>query len=333
MVFHRLRPWHLALILVAVLAALAAGCGGDDEDEGAGGGQFGGGSAPGSAIKPDDFKGARFTVGSKEFSEQLVLGQITVEALKAGGAFVRDKTGIEGSEATRKALTSGDIDMYWEYTGTAQLVHLDQEPIANPGAQYAAVSSADKANGITWLDPAPANNSFAIAARREVRRPLDVKTISELKRLVKRRPQDAKLCLAEEFARRADGLPGLQKTYGFDYPSNLLVEVDNEGEIYGEIDRGTKCTFGEVFLTDGRITANELYVLWDDKNFFTSYNPALTVRSEVLQKNPKLKAFFNEMAGKLTSDTLRSLNAQVDVERRAPDEVARSFLEANGFTG
>ena len=166
-----------------------------------------------------------------------------------------------------------------------------------------------------------------------MRRPLGVRTISDLKDLIARSPQDATLCLAEEFARRSDGLPGVEKAYGFEYPSNLLVQIEEEGEIYGEIDKGTRCTFGEVFLTDGRIVANELYVLEDDKRFFTSYNPALNVRSDILQKNPKLEDLFNDIAAQLDSDTLRSLNAQVDVEGRPPDEVARSFLEANGFTG
>ena len=319
--------------VLALLAALAVGCGDDEGNDSSGGGTGGGGGAPGSAIRPEDFKEARITVGSKEFTEQLILGQITIEALKAGGALVRDNTGLKGSEATRKALTGRQIDMYWEYTGTAQVVHLDQEPTSDAQAQYRDVSRADSENGITWLKPAPANNAYAIAARREIRRPLEITTISDLKRVVERSPGDASLCLAEEFATRPDGLPGIEKTYGFRYPPDLLVRMPNEGVIYGEVDKGARCTFGEVFLTDGRITANELYTLEDDKRFSTTYNPALNVRSEVLRKHPKLRDLFNDIAAKLDTDTLRDLNARVDVGGRRPDEAARSFLEANGFTG
>ncbi len=330
---RRLRSSRCAGLLVVVVAALAVGCGADDEGESSGGGTGGGGAAPGSAIRPEDFKGARFTIGSKEFTEQLVLGQIAVEALKAGGALVTDKTGLAGSEAARKALTDGDIDMYWEYTGTGQLLYLDQEPSSDPKTQYQEVSEADKENGITWLAAAPANNAYAIAVRREARRPLDVQTISDLKGLVERKPADAGLCLAEEFAERSDGLPGIEKTYGFSYPADLIVTMRSEGDIYDEVDKGARCTFGEVFLTDGRIVGNDLIVLEDDKGFATTYNPALNIRTEVIEKHPKLKDLFGDIAERLDNDTLRKLNAQVDVNGATPDEVARGFLEDNGFTG
>ena len=329
-------PSRLVLALLALLAALAVGCGAQDEEAGrnaAGGGTGGGGAPPGTAIRPDDFRGARLTVGSKEFTEQLVLGQITVEALKAGGALVRDNTGIKGSEAIRRALTSGDIDMYWEYTGTAQLVHLDQQPTADAEEQYQAVSQADAANGIVWLRPAPANNAYGIAVRREARRPLEVRTISDLAELVGRHPRDATLCVAREFVERSDGLPGIERTYGFEYPAELLVTLPAEGGIYEEVDRGARCIFGEVFLTDGRINANDLVVLEDDKGFSTTYHPALNVRRQVLERHPQLQELFDEIAARLDNDTLRDLNAQVDVGGRRPDEVARRFLDANGFTG
>ena len=315
-----------ALLLTGALALSA--CGGDDTGIGAGGG--GGGGEGGTDV---DLSGVSLAVGSKEFTEQLVLGQITIEALRAGGALVRDETGLEGSKAARRALISGDIDMYWEYTGTAQLVFLEQSPIADAERQYRAVSQADEANGIVWLEPAPANNAYGIAVRREARRPLDVSTISDLERVVARSPRDASLCAAEEFLRRPDGLPGIERTYGFDYPSDLVVRLRDEGRIYGEVERGARCTFGEVFLTDGRITANDLVVLEDDRRFSTTYNPALNVRAEVLRRYPELEELFEEIASRLDTATLRDLNAAVDIEGRSPDEVARSFLDANGITG
>ncbi len=112
-----------------------------------------------------------------------------------------------------------------------------------------------------------------------------------------------------------------------------VLEAGRLGSIYGEVREGGRCTFGEVFLTDGRIVDNELIVLEDDNGFATTYNPALNVRRGVLREHPKLKDFFNAIAAKLDNDTLRTLNARVDLDKRRPDEVARSFLEANGFTG
>ncbi|MDP9399641.1 MAG: hypothetical protein M3P39_01520 [Actinomycetota bacterium] len=169
-------------------------------------------------------------MGSKEFTEQLVLGQITAEALRAAGALVSDRTGIEGSEATRRALTAGQADMYWEYTGTAQLVHLGQEPVSDPERQYAQVARADRANAVEWLAPAPPTT-----------------------------PSRS---------------PGLQRAYGMRYPSELVVLLPDEGEIYGEVDRGVRRNVGEVFLTDGRIVANELFVLEDDRRFLATYTRA-----------------------------------------------------------
>lgn len=105
-----------------------------------------------------------------------------------------------------------------------------------------------------------------------------------------------------------------------------------EDEIYAAVDQGAPCTFGEVFLTAGRNEANELYILEDDKGFFTSYHPALNVRIPVLREHPRLEPVFEAIAAELTTERLRSLNARVAVEGAPPDEVARDFLEASGFT-
>ena len=148
--------------LMAVLAAAAlavTACGGGAEAPPAGGG---GGGSP-SAV---DLSGASFTVGSKEFTEQKVLGQIAVQALRASGADVKDLVSITGSTNVRTALTSGQLDMYWEYTGTGWTTHLQHEPASaakDPAQLFQAVKDEDQKNKIHWLDPAPLNNSYAIA--------------------------------------------------------------------------------------------------------------------------------------------------------------------------
>ena len=255
--------------LVAVLTLIAAGCGG------------GGG---GSAAEKADLSGAELTVGSKEFTEQLILGQITLQALEAAGATVNDQIGLAGTVAARKALTSGEIDMYWEYTGTGWITHLGHtDPIPDRQKQFEAVAKEDlKKNDVKWLDPpAPANNTYAIAVRSEAYDKLGVKTLSDFKQLVEENPEQATICVGTEFSTRDDGLPGMEKAYGFKFPNGNVTTID-EGQIYQAVDKGNQCNFGEVFQTDGRIEGLDLELIEDDKNFFPIYNPALNVRTEIV---------------------------------------------------
>jgi osmoprotectant transport system substrate-binding protein len=309
--------------LVVVLSVVAAGCGGAG---GSGGGNVGGGEA-GEQVS---LSGAEFTVGSKEFTEQLVLGQIAIQALKNARATVEDQTGLVGTATTRQALTSGKIDMYWEYTGTGWITLLGhEEPISNSQKQYEAVAREDlKKNQIRWLKPAPANNTFAVAVRSEAAEVLGVKSLSGLAVLNELRPEDATLCAANEFLTREDGLPGLEKAYGFEIPDGNIVKME-EPQIYQAIDEGEKCNFGEVFVTDGRIKGLDLTILKDDKQFFPIYNPSPTVRKEVMDQYPELAKVFAPISEKLDNETLQELNAAVDVDGETPEDVARQFLREN----
>jgi osmoprotectant transport system substrate-binding protein len=303
--------------LIAVLAMVAAGCGG------AGGG--------GSVSGDIDLSDAEFTVGSKEFTEQLILGQITLQALEAAGATVTDQTGLAGSVAAREALESGEIDMYWEYTGTGWITYLGHtDPVPGRQKQFEAVAKEDlKKNDIKWLEPpAPANNTYAFAVRREAYEDLGVKTISDFKQLIEENPEEATICVGTEFSTRDDGLPGVEEAYGFEFPTENIVKMD-EGQIYQATDQGERCNFGEVFQTDGRIEGLDLEIVEDDKGFFPLYNPALNVRNQAM--DPKLEKLFAPISKKLTTETLQKLNAQVDVEGQLPEEVAEQWLSENGF--
>ena len=305
-----------------VAGALAAACGGD--------GDGGGGAGGASEV---DLSGATFTVGSKEFTEQLVLGQITLQALEAAGATAEDKTRLPGSVQARNALESGQIDMYWEYTGTGWIVYLKHtQPIGDSQKQYEAVAKEDlKENDIKCLEPAPADNTYAIAASSETVEQDGVTKISDLPGLIQEDPTKASLCVGTEFAVRDDGLPGLEKHYGFQWPTDQIVKV-TEGVIYEQVDQGQKCRYGEVFATDGRINALDLRVLEDDKQFFPIYNPALTVNNEAYSKyGPELDKIFEPIAQKLDTETLQELNAQVDVEGLPEEAVAEKWLSDNGF--
>jgi osmoprotectant transport system substrate-binding protein len=307
------RP--IALAAAALLAVTAAGCGGDDE----GGGGEGGGT---------------ITVGSKEFTEQKVLGQIAIKALEKAGYDVKDQTGIQGTANVRKALTSKQIDLYWEYTGTGwvnNLKHTSADAPKDPKELYQKVADEDlQKNNIKWLDQAPANNSYAIATKAETAQQLGVSTISDYAALVKKSPDDASLCAASEFLTREDGWLGLQKAYGFNLPKDKLSEVEL-GIIHDSVSKGSPCKFGEVFATDGKIAANNLTVLKDDKQFIVKYNIALNVRKDVFDANPKLADIFNPIAAKLTDEELQKLNKRVDVDEELEEEVAESWLKDNGF--
>ena len=303
--------------LVAVLAFVAAGCGG------------GGGSASEAA----DLSGAELTVGSKEFTEQLILGQITLQTLEAAGATVNDQIGLAGTVAARKALESGEIDMYWEYTGTNWVIYLGHtEPIPDAQKQFEAAAKEElEKNDIELLSPpAPANNTYTMAVRSEAYDKLGVKKLSDFKQLVEENPEEATVCVGTEFSTRDDGLPGMEKAYGFEFPSDNVTKI-SEGQIYQAVDTGEECNFGEVFQTDGRIANLDLELVEDDKSFFPIYNPTLNVRKDVIKEYPQIKKIFAPISKKLTTQELQKLNVKVDVEGQLEDQVAEDWLSENGF--
>jgi len=279
-----------------------------------------------------DLSGMSYTVGSKEFTEQLILGQITLQVLENAGADVSDETGLVGSDTVRGALTSGDIDMYWEYTGTGWINHLgNTAPVTGEQEQYEAVATADlEENGITWLSPASFNNTYAIALSTESAEELGVTSLSDLAALQEENPDVFTLCAAAEFLARDDGLPGLEESYGFSF-GDEVSELEL-GLVYTSIDEGDPCTFGEVFATDGRIAALGLTVLEDDKQFFPSYLPALNVGKDV-EGIDQLEQLFAPVSAALDTATMQALNSRVDVDGEQPEDVARSFLEDNGLIG
>lgn len=283
-------------------------------------------AATGSAGQ--ELKGASFTVSSKDFTESILLGKITEQLLQAHGATVTDKTNIKGSVNTRTALTSGQIDMYWEYTGTAWITYLkNTKPIADPAAQYDAVKQADAGNGIAWLNAAPMNDTYAMATRAGEADKLGVHNLSDLAKLS---PSDATFCIESEFSTRDDGFPGMTKAYGITAGQSQVKMLDT-GVIYTETNKGTTCNFGEVFATDGRIAALKLTVLTDDKHFFPNYNAALTLKQSLLSKYPAIATVINPVAAKLDNATMTELNAEVDAQGLPADQVATNWLKQNGF--
>jgi osmoprotectant transport system substrate-binding protein len=327
---HRILPW---LLVLAVVVALAAGCAAGDQ---------------GSAAAEDDKariadhqfrlsgtqRDAQFTVGGEGFTEQEILGNIAIQALDAAGATVIDRSGVGGNEEVRQALTSGEIDLYWEYTATGWLVFLNEtSSISDPQELYEAVARQDlEENGIKWLEPAPGNDTYAIASSQKTSTELGVETISDVKRTLEERPEEATLCFGneDEFRTRFDGLPGLQRAYGFQFPEENLIIVSPEA-VYEAVKESEICNFGVVFTTSGFIQDLNLRLLEDNKDFFAVYNPALTMRQETLKNYPQLRELFAPISEKLNTETLRRLNYAVDVEEKAPEVVAQQWLRENGF--
>jgi osmoprotectant transport system substrate-binding protein len=325
---HSRNPSARLLAVLAAAALAVTACGGG------GGGSGGGTGGGGGSLAAVDLSGASFTVGSKEFTEQVVLGEIAVQALEATGATVENLATITGTTNVRTALTAGEIDMYWEYTGTGWATHLQHESAdapKDPAALYDAVAAEDEQNQVAWLQPAPMDNTYAIATARGRAEQLGVTTLSDYAALVARDPAQARMCAAAEFLTRDDGFPGLEQAYGFDLPTDAVAELELS-LIPAETANGTTCNFGEVFATDGAVAANDLVIVEDDKQFFVAYNAAMTVRQDVLDQNPRLADVFNPIAAVLTTDVMRGLNERVDVGGELPEDVAEQFLQEHGFT-
>ncbi|GAA3341755.1 glycine betaine ABC transporter substrate-binding protein [Curtobacterium pusillum] len=320
-----------AAFLAGTTALVLAGCGLQPATS------FVPAAGPGSIEHIDDLPdGAHITVTSKNFTEQLVLGKIAVLAAKAAGFDVTDETNVPGSVAVRQLMTSHDADMTYEYTGTAWLTYMGhKEGIPDKTEQWAAVKKEDAGNGLTWLKPAPMNNTYAFAVRDEAVAKLgNVKTLSDITKLP---VSERTFCVESEFNSRSDGFKPMLEKYGLQLGSSgqngvpsSNVSILDTGTVYTATDRG-KCNFGEVFTTDGRIKSLGLRVLDDDRGFFPAYNVAPVLDSATLQEYPQLEDVYDQISPKLTDSVLQELNRQVDVEGREPADVAFDWMVKEGF--
>ena len=302
-------------VTIALGLSLAmAGCGGDSASDSAAGSSDG------------ELEGASLTVGSKEFTESILLGKITGLALENAGAEVEDSTGISGSATVRAALESKDIDIYWDYTGTGWVNILGNSPTDLPEDLYEAVSTADAKNGIAWLEPAPFENAYAIAVASDFAEKNNVTTMSDAVEYIEQNPDDGVICAASEFINRDDGLPGLEKAYGMKFTS--VNELDFN-LIFTQI--GESCTFGEVTTTEGRVLSQDLRILEDDKDFFLEYRGVPTLRQETLDEHPAIEEIMAPISKALTNEVITELNSKVDVEGQEPQAVAEEWMESEGF--
>jgi osmoprotectant transport system substrate-binding protein len=267
-------------------------------------------------------------VGGKSFTEQQIMTAMTVAALKAKG-FTPDRKAGMGSAAVRAALENGQIDVYWEYTGTALTVfNKINDKFASAEEAYKKIKEVDGAKGIVWLNMSRVNNTYAFAMNRDDAQKRGIVTMSDYAKAIK---GGAKLTFASnaEFYGRPDGLPGWQQAYGFEIDRDNVKRMDT-GLVYTAL-KDRQVDSGVVFATDGRIPAFNFVVLKDDKNYAAPYNLTPVARKDVLDKNPKIADVLNAISAKLNDETMAKLNATVDVDKKTPEEVAEGFLKANGL--
>jgi len=292
-----------ALLAAALTAMLLAGCGPAKETIG---------------------------VGSKEFTEQLLLGQITLLALENAGYAVADKTGVAGSNKNRSALLGKDIDVYWEYTGTGWLSHLQHDTTLTQSEEcYESVRDEDRKNGIEWLAYAPFNNTYTVMMRRTQADELGIRTLSQLGAYIASHPDQLSFAVDHEFTARADGLPGLETTYGFKMKEDRVIVMDN-AIVYKAL-KESQADIGMGFSTDGRIQAFGLVNIEDDKAFFPAYNPSPNVRTEFADKHPKIVALLGTIAAKLDNEAIMKMNYLVDIEQQVPRDVAKAWMKEAGL--
>ncbi len=318
------RTLRIAALTLATGLTLAA-CGADGEDTTADPGN-GATPAPAPADAPT------IVVGSKDFTENILLGQMLVIALEEAGIDVEDRTNLGGTVVNRDALLADQINVYPEYNGTGWTVHLGQEdPSFDRQELYDLVADKDLAdNGIRWVGLSPLNNTYGFASSPAATAANggEAFTFQTMADYLEANP-DAVACMESEFPDRPDGLILWEEHTGFEIPQEQQVILET-GVVYTETGNDN-CDFGEVFTTDGRIDGLGLSLVVDP-GVMILYNLSFTFRDEVLEaSDPQLVTIAEAIVAGLDNETMVALNFEVDINGREYDDVAREYLETIGL--
>jgi len=270
---------------------------------------------------------SELVIGGKNFTEQQLLTEITSQYLGSKGYEIERKAGM-GSSVLRKAQENGQIDLYWEYTGTSLLNYNKVKEKVPASEVYSRVKALDAKKGLVWLNASAANNTYALAMRRADAEQRGISSLSDLAKAVN---SDSGLVLAvnAEFYARKDGLKPLQKAYEFKFPRKDIKRMDS-GLTYTAL-KESQVDVALVFATDGRIPAFDFVVLKDDKGYFPEYAITPVVREEALSANPKLADQLNQLSAVIDNNRMSDLNARVDVKRQSIEQVAADFLQENNL--
>ena len=264
------------------------------------------------------------TVGSKNFTEQLILGNMLADLLQSHGYSVKRKLDLAGTSVCQAALLNHGIDMYVEYTGTAYSTVLKRHGETNPQVILKTVQSQYKKRfDLDWLPPLGFANTYAIAVRRADALRQGWKTISDLVRSAHHMTAG----FTSEFLARRDGYPGLSKAYGLRFGRTLDM---SPGLMYSALVQHQVDVIS-AFSTDGRISADHLKLLADNRHFFPPYDASIVVRGQVYEHDPEIRKVLNSLDGKLNLKTMQKLNYSVDGEHQAPAAVAKQWLIQKGM--
>jgi glycine betaine/choline ABC-type transport system substrate-binding protein len=323
----KLNLWRWSLALIAVLALVAAGCGDDKKDSGGGGSTGGGGgTADAKVIKKNPANASKtVTIGSKNFPEQFILGNIYAQALEAAGYKVKTQLNLGDEGIAYKSLRGGTIDAYPEYIGTSLSSHLKVKVLSipkEPKQAFAQLVQMQAKNGVTPLPYTPFENTYRLGMTKAAYDKLGIKTTSELK------GKEGGMAITgfPECEQRPDCLIGVQNTYGLKFKKFVAAPG-----AYPLLDKG-KADIGFVFTTDAELTTNKYAVLEDDKHLFPPYQITLLFKTDKLQQlGPDAqKAIVNVQTG-LTEDVMRELNSRVVLDKQKPDKVAADYLRESGY--
>ena len=296
----------LAVTLTAVMAMGFAGCGSS--------GSSGEGAAPAEEKS--------VVVGSKDFTENEIVAEIYALALEDAGFTVERKMNIAGS-VVHTSITSAEIDLYPEYTGTGLITILGMEALTDQEEVYQTVKDAyNEQFGITWLDYAEANDGQGLFISKRVSDEYGITNISQLQA----NADKLRFCSQGEFDEREDGIPGLTKLYGeFNWKSSKIYDNGLKWEVVDN----DEADVATAYTTEARLTETDKFVLLeDDKHMWPPYNLAPIVRNEVLLQYPEIEEVLNAVSATLDTDTVTQLNAKVDVEGEEYEDVAAEYYES-----
>ena len=279
---------------------------------------------------------AQVVVSSKIDTEGGVLGNLILAVLDHAGIETENRVQLGATPVVRQALVAGEIDIYPEYTGNAAyFFNRADEPVwRNAADAYAEAKKLDaEQNDLVWLTPAPANNTWGVAVRRDVAEPAGVTTFSQFGQWVAG-GGNVKLAASSEFVNSAPALPAFQAAYGFTLSPEQLIVLSG-GDTAATIQAASNQTSGAnaamVYGTDGQIAVSNLVVLEDDKNVQPVYQPAPVIRAETLAEHPQIEELLKPVFESLTLETLQELNGKVQVDGLPAADVAQEYLTANGL--
>jgi len=261
-------------------------------------------------------------VGSKDFTENLVVSEIYALALEDAGYEVERIPSI-ASSVVHTSLTNDEIDLYPEYTGTGLLVVLEMEMETDPQKVYDTIKAEyDEQFDLTWLDYAEANDSAGLVIKTSVAEKYGIETISDLQEYA----SELRFASQGEFDLREDGLPGLAKAYGeFNWKSTTVYDNSLKYEVL----KNDEADVAPAYTTEGQLTNKEEFtVLVDDKKFWPPYNLAPVTRNEVLEANPDIAEILNNISSTLDTETVTDLNAKVDVDGQEYEAVAKEYFDS-----